>query len=189
MRKEMPHQIYYGSIEEDLLLFEQIVHGSRAMVEYYESVLDKKKESEITLSEFEYELIGYESFLEASVSDYLIRCASRTRIIQDSNEFKVDDSDGEYCPDKEAFERYPEVAKCLAGNVKLSIRECCNKIIHAKGVSLHYVALENGFGQYWDGICSLKGEMHGKPWHIEIDVKKWVLAMKFYYAVIVELQS
>lgn len=37
----MSHQIYYGSIEEDLLL-EQVVHGSRAMVEYYESLFDTK---------------------------------------------------------------------------------------------------------------------------------------------------
>lgn len=181
----MSHQIYYGSIEEDLLLLEQVAHGSRAMVEYYESLFDTKKECEICLSEFEGGLIGYEGFLEASVSDYLIRCASRTRIIQDSNEFKTDDP--EYCPDKESFERYSGVAKCIVGNVKLSIRECCNKIIHAKDVSLNFTALESGLGQYWNGICSLKGDMHGKPWHIEIDVKKWVLAMKFYYAVIVEL--
>lgn len=38
----MSHQIYYGSIEEDLLLLEQVVHGSRAMVEYYESLFDTK---------------------------------------------------------------------------------------------------------------------------------------------------
>lgn len=181
----MSHQIYYGSIEEDLLLLEQIVHGSKAMIEYYESVLDTKKDCDITFSEFECELIGYKGFLEASVSDYLIRCASRTRIIQDSNEFKTNDPD--YCPDKESFERYSEVAWCVVGNVKLSIRECCNKIIHAKYVSLNFSKLESGLGQYWNGICSLKGDMHGKAWHIEIDVKKWVLAMKFYYAVITEL--
>ncbi len=181
----MSHQIYYGSIEEDLLLLEQIVHGSRAMVEYYQSVLDTSKERDISLSEFEGALIGYEGFLEASVSDYLIRCASRTRIIQDTNEFKTDDS--EYSPDKESFERYSGVARCLDGKVKLSIRECCNKIIHAKDVSFIFVELESGIGRYWNGVCALKGDMHGKPWHIEIDVKKWVLAMKFYYAVIIEL--
>lgn len=181
----MSHPIYYGSIEEDLLLLEQIVHGSRSMIEYYQSILDTKKECKLTLSEFEGELIGYEGFLEATVSDYLIRCASRTRIIQDTNEFKTDDP--EYCPDQESFERYSGVAKCLNGKVKLSIRECCNKIIHAKDVSLTFVELDSGFGQYWNGVCALKGDMYGKPWHIEIDIKKWVLAMKFYYAVIVEL--
>jgi hypothetical protein len=79
------------------------------------------------------------------------------------------------------------VAKCLNGKIKLSIRECCNKIIHAKDVSLTFVELDSGFGHYWNGVCALKGDMYGKPWHIELDIKKWVLAMKFYYAVIVEL--
>lgn len=183
----MSHQIYYGSIVEDLILLEQIVHGSRAMVEYYQSCLDTSKEYDFSTSEFEGELIDHEGFLQASVSDYLIRCASRTRIIQDTREFKTDDP--EYCPDKESFERYSGVAKCLDGKIRLSIRECCNKIIHAKDVNLIFVELESGLGRYWDGICELKGDMYGKPWHIEINVKKWVLAMKYYYVEIIELES
>ncbi len=181
----MSHQIYYGSIVEDLILLEQVAHGSRAMVEYYQSFLDTSKECDLSISEFEAELIDHEDFLQASVSDYLIKCATRTRIIQDTNKFKTEDP--EYCPDKESFERHSGVAKCLNGKIKLSIRECCNKIIHAKDVNLTFLKLESGIGQYWNGVCALKGDMQGKPWHIEIDVKKWVLAMKHYYAVIVEL--
>jgi len=175
----MSHPIFYGSIIKNLSLLEQMAHGSKTMVDYYQSNLSLLTDSKNQFSEFDYQLYEYVNFLETSVSDYLIQCASKTRIIQDSNNFKADDLN-----DKESFERYSNVAKCIKGNVKLSIRECCNKIIHAKEVSLTFIDLDSGTGRYWNGICILKGERYEKEWHIELDIKKWVLAMSLYHAKI-----
>jgi hypothetical protein len=172
----MSHPIFYGSIIKDLSLLEQMAHGSKAMVDYYQSNLRTLTDCENPLSEFDCTFFEYVEFLKTSVSDYLIQCASKTRIIQDSNDFKADDPN-----DKESFERYSCVARCIQGKVNLSIRECCNKIIHAKEVSLKFIDLDSGTGRYWSGVCDLKGVHNRKEWHIELDIKKWALAMRFYH--------
>ncbi|MFM4728383.1 hypothetical protein ACEUDQ_15370 [Aeromonas caviae] len=181
----MSHQIYYGAIEDDLFHLEIIAHASRAKAEYYRTIYSTDKSHPEFLSEFEHELSTNKGFLEFFVSDYLIKCSTRTRIIQDSNIFQTEDPD--YSPDKEAYEAYRETAKCIKGNVKLSIRECCNKIIHAKEVVLCYDQFDDGIGEYWNGFCRLSGDHQGRDWLIEIDIKKWVLAMKHYLDIIKEL--
>jgi hypothetical protein len=172
----MSHPVFYGSIIKNLAFLEQMAHGSKPMVDYYQSNLNLSPDLGDYFSEFEYKHSEYEEFLKTSVSDYLIQCASKTRIIQDSNDFKADDPN-----DKESFDKYSGVATCIEGTVDLSIRECCNKIIHAKEVSLKFIDLDSGTAKYWNGVCVLKGDKYGNEWHIELDIKKWVLAMSLYH--------
>lgn len=185
----MSHIIYYASIEEHLFLLEQLAHGSQSTVRYLYETLDTKKTEDYSISEFELSLFGFEGFeygywdyLHKMVSDYLIQCATRTRIIQDISDLSTEDPS--YCPDKEAFEAYSNVANLIEGCVALSLRECCNKIIHAKSLKLISASSTQGDFEYWNGACLLSGDQQGKPWKIELDIKKWVLAMRLYLSII-----
>ena len=136
-------------------------------------------------SEFDYELIRYLERLERLVSDYLIQCATRTRIMQDSwMAERNSEYDSDYCPDKEAYEKFSGVARCVQGKVKLSIREVCNKIIHATKFELEHVDPQHVGFKHWSGKCHLHGSQWGEPWHVELNVMQWGFALQHYYDVI-----
>ncbi|MCW3150100.1 hypothetical protein N8H22_15955 [Stutzerimonas stutzeri] len=175
----MTHPIYYGSIEEHLFLIEQLAHASLSCISELHNSSETNKQENWQITAFELERSSYEAWLVTIVSDYLIQCATKTRIIQDSSDFTTDDED--YCPDREAYEAYSNIAISHAGNVQFSLREICNKIIHAKKFELIFLNEPEGKFTYWGGSCCLHGDLRGKPWHVEINLKKWVLAMRFYY--------
>ena len=124
---------------------------------------------------------GYWDNLNQLVSDYLIQCATRTRIMQDFSDFSVEDS--EYCPDKESIDKFPTAAKILQGNFNLSLRECCNKIIHAKNVELVMKTEDSCKLEYWNGLCILSGSKYKKTWQLELNISVWVMAMRHYYSL------
>lgn len=174
----MPHQIYYSSIEEHLFLIEQIAHASLPCIKELHASLNTKKDEEWITSDFDLAHMEYTDWLEKTISDYLIQCATRTRIIQDS---MAGDFEQGHDPDKEAYDLFEDVAICHEGKIRLSLRECCNKVIHAKRFELDFVSEEQYPFSYWNGKCQLRGDNRGQPWHIEINLKRWVLAMKHYY--------
>ena len=176
----MPHAISIHSVEEHIFLLNQLATSSLTYVGELRANFVYEKPEEWMCSEFEVEFMGYQGQLESLVSDYLIQCATRTRIIQDT--WKVD-WEGDYDPDKEAYEKFIGVAKCIEGKVKLSIREICNKIIHTTRFELEYVDLEQEGFKYWNGKCHLHGSQRGEPWHVELNVKQWGFALQYYYQV------
>ena len=72
------------------------------------------------------------------------------------------------------------IGKVHAGEFKLSLRESCNKIIHARKVSFDSLPLNN-HNRYWNGICHLQGEFRKSKWHISINVRNWAAAMSYYH--------
>lgn len=98
----MTHPIYFSSIEEHLFLIEQLAHASLSCISELYNTCETKKQEDWHTTEFELEFLNYEDWLKPIVSDYLIQCAAKTRIIQDSSDFKTDDE--HYCPDREAYE-------------------------------------------------------------------------------------
>jgi hypothetical protein len=182
------HPIYFSTVEEHLFLLEQLAYASfdcvKGLYEAHEEQSKEAKEMKM-VSEFEIQFSDYQDHLITMVSDYLIQCAIRTRIIQDSNDFKTEDNN--YCPDLEAYDRYDQIAICHEGNIKLSLRECSNKIIHATKYELVFLENKENQFSYWNGHCHLYGDYKNKSWHIEINIKNWVLAMRWFYEVIKEL--
>lgn len=181
----MTHPIYYGSIEEHLFLIEQLAHASLSYISELYNTSETNKQESWQFTEFELEFSNYEDWLKPIISDYLIQCATKTRIIQDSSDFATDDED--YYPDREAYEKYSNIAISHTGNVRFSLREICNKIIHAKKFELTFLSESEGKYTYWGGSCCLHGDFRDKPWHVEINLKKWVLAMRFFLENIKQL--
>lgn len=184
----MSHIIYDRVVLEHLFHLEQMAHGSLACVKFLGDTLDNSKAHEYMQSEAETEVYGYSGIVEGYwdnvqklVSDYLIQCATRTRIMQDFSDFSAEDP--EYCPDKESFDKFPTAAKILQGDFKLSLRECCNKIIHAKNVDLVKEAEASTNLEYWNGLCVLSGSKSKHTWKLELNIRVWVLAMRHYYSV------
>ncbi len=181
----MTHPIYYGSIEEHLFLIEQLAHASFSCVSELYNSSDTTKQESWQTTEFELDFLNYKEWLETTTSDYLIQCATKTRIIQDSSDFTAEDEN--YCPDREAYGKYLNIAICHVGNMQFSLREICNKVIHAKKFELMYQSEPEGNFTFWGGRCCLYGDFRGNPWHVEVNLKKWVLAMRYYYDLIKDL--
>ena len=78
----MPLSIDFDAIEEKLFLIKQLRHASFNYCRYYELSED---ESGDTL-----ELAEYKARLKSSLSNYMIECAIKTRMVQD---FLEDDDD------------------------------------------------------------------------------------------------
>ena len=127
---------------------------------------------------FQITLDDYLNQVADSVSNYLIQCSTKIRILQDSYSFEVDDPD--YCPDKEAYERVSDIAKCIEGVFKPSIRECCNKVIHALSFELDLNKDQTTGYNYWSGKCNLKGKFGKKHWHIQLNVIQYSLALRYF---------
>lgn len=176
----MSHAISIHSIEEHIFLLNQLATSSPIYVGELRANFVYEKADEWICSEFDYEFIRYQGQLASLVSDYLIQCATRTRIIQDSCKVEWDEG---YDPDKEAYEKFSEVANLIEGRVNFSIREICNKIIHTTKFELEYVDLDQEGFKYWSGKCHLHGSQNGKPWHVELNTIKWGFALQHYYDV------
>ncbi|MGY4639073.1 hypothetical protein [Pseudomonas sp. TE24901] len=179
------HVISFSAVEENLFLLQQIAHGSYSTAKSLHDNFSVISPSLVEQTGLEMEMLSHQDFVKYFVGDYLIQCATKTRIIQDTYNFTIDNGDeGVYCPDAEAYDRYPSVAHSPTEGVKLSMREICNKIIHAKRLEFEFVESQDYGFLYWSGMCRLFGELRGKPWQLNLDVKVWVLAMRHYYEVI-----
>lgn len=176
----MSHAISIQTVEEHIFLLGQLATAGKAYTHELITTFESARDDPIECTELDLERMRYHAHLESLVSDYLIQCATRTRIIQDTWPAEFEEG---YDPDKEAYERFTDIASCVTGKVRFSIREVCNKIIHATRFELKF----EDFGQhglkYWEGWCHLHGSHQGKPWHVELNVKKWAFALQYYYEV------
>jgi hypothetical protein len=84
--------------------------------------------------------------------------------------------------DKYALEDIP-LGKVHSGGFKLSVRESCNKIIHATRVDLGWITrnrkTKNAY-THWSGAVHLFGEKARKPWHVELDATAWCVSIDIY---------
>jgi hypothetical protein len=68
----------------------------------------------------------------------------------------------------------------ISGAFHLTLRESCNKIIHAGRVVPEWAsAQEQGVTfKYWDGTIKLSGEPQSAPWEVILEVADWARAMQ-----------
>ncbi|MFC3684242.1 hypothetical protein [Hydrogenophaga luteola] len=52
---------------------------------------------------------------------------------------------------------------------ELTLREACNKVVHATSVELFRTPLGHFYG-YLDPSCHLRGKEHGKPWKASVSI-------------------
>lgn len=125
------------------------------------------------------------------ISKLLIDIATKTRIFQDlvGKEIIVDDdeSDGDrvFNPDKDVSEHFPGFFEVLesSGKGEESIRNSCNKIIHAEKMTLGTLVLTeiNDQCRCWDGNVYLSCNEGNPTWSVRIDVNLWVRAINEYH--------
>ena len=122
----------------------------------------------------------YYIHIRTAVSNDLIELATKARIAQDAMLDHLEISDVEEI-DRNSIGQKP-IGSVVIGSFDLSIRESCNKIIHAKKVELSIDQSRNVNPactySYWNGHCKLSGTSQGgKNWEIELDVFEWCQSM------------
>ncbi|MGC0118304.1 hypothetical protein [Pseudoalteromonas piscicida] len=134
--------------------------------------------------------------LQSTISELLVVTATKIRILQDSLSELLFDLGEMKKVDTEVSRRHPSASLRNSGN-NLSIRETCNKIIHATSVIF---VMHNADGKedeflYWSedlagfwfsGEVRLKGDQRGKEWVVSLDPAKFGVCIIAY---IDELES
>lgn len=134
--------------------------------------------------------------LQATISELLVVTATKIRILQDSLSQLIFDPGEMAMVDADISGRHPS-AHLTSSKANLSIRETCNKIIHATSVAF---VMRNAVGNleefsYWSedlagfwfsGEVRLKGENKGKKWEVLLNPAKFGVCIIDY---INELES
>lgn len=171
----MSHPIYFLEIEQQARNIEQLCCASLIHLRKFKSLQRIYSDSEM-ITEYDIELSNYHQWLNYTVSDSLIQICTKIRIYQDSYKHEWDSS---YSPEEEAYGAYPNIAEVLDGNVKLTLRECCNKVIHALHFELVMVDSPDNI-KYWDGLIILSGTFGKKSWKIKINLYQFSLSIRLY---------
>lgn len=76
------------------------------------------------------------------------------------------------------------IGKILEGNFELTMRETCNKIIHARNVVpiWKWATLGRSRFRYWTGDLSLAGEKSRKKWRLLLHVAPWAQSVQRFIA-------
>lgn len=183
----MSHSIDLDGILEKLVLLQHFSFGSDG---YCRDRLIGSIEDQ-----GEYEEDKYWSWTKSIVSNYILECSIKLRVIQDT--FKVNDG---VIPDSNTgkdinlnlFDQKAcnklIIGEIIQGDFKLNLRESCNKIIHAVNVKPLWERRSNNRIEYkyWNGKIQLTGA-HGKSkWQIILDVAQWARAYENFIELLDE---
>lgn len=166
----MTHSIDFDSIEARLFTLHHVALGSKAFCEHFKIIRGAEHP-------VEYEWWQYFGHLKALVSGTMIDAAIKIRMLQDfgcaeDNEFDVDALQME-------ASRGLDIG-AIEDRGALSLRESCNKIIHATGAKLVWQAIgaaDDAF-EFWTGVYRLFGsDQSGKEWVARVNVSDWCTAM------------
>ena len=164
----MSHSIDLDGISEKLILLQHYSLGSKKYCE--ERFIGGAKDTG------NYELDKYWSWTKGIVSNYILECSIKLRVIQDtfrksSQELKL--FDGKACKNL-------TIGIITTGNFKLNLRETSNKIIPALNVKPIWIIVktEKSDFQYWTGEFELSGNHNGKDWVIKLNVYEWAKAFE-----------
>ena len=174
----MPHRIDIDGISENLFILQNLSLASRSFCEKYR--INQYSEEE---SEFDWYYLGW---LKSIVSEKLIDCAIKVRILQDflreeDEEIDFADLDQRACSDL-------VLGQFHAGSDPLTLREACNKIIHATKVNLVWKDVASGaddervadedLPEYWNGSVMLEGSKGNREWKLELYVVDFCIALE-----------
>ena len=168
----MSHAIDIDGTSEKLFLLQHLAFGSEAYCR-----------SEGVLST---EHSGYAEFqspwgwTKAVVSNYLIECAVKLRMIQEYCAKRRDS--GELAELDKAATLSLHIGQVHEGGFHLTFRESCNKIVHATNARMEFTAPDGSSDglHCWDGQMHLVGDQYGKPWSLQLSVAHWAKASLRY---------
>jgi len=173
----MPHTFSTDIIYEDIFILLNLCFASKAFCKEYNIAYYSEDDTEFN---WDY----YKGYLKYLVSEKLISCAIKIRMLHDlaiarEEEFEYSNLDKECCEGLE-IGRYP------TSNEQLSIREACNKIIHATEVTMIWEEIQPSekktkskgkLFEYWNGNIMLEGTKSNNLWKLELFVRDFCIAL------------
>jgi len=166
----MSHQLNLESVLEKLVLIQHFSHGSKEYCR--ERLIGSEKD------QGDAEFDEYWTWAKGLISSYILECSVRVRVLLDTVSDKPEAKEIAQI-DKESISRLV-IGNITKGRFDLSIRESCNKIIHAKKViPIWATAVDNGVEfQYWSGDFNLVGTKGNNEWELTLHVASWAKAVE-----------
>jgi hypothetical protein len=170
----MPHSFDIEGTKERLLVLQHLCHGNRSFCKEF-------RIGRVIEEVLEYEWYEYYAFLKHSVSEHLINCAIKLRMLQDS--VKADEQKVDFEKIDRQARKGLKIGKFLSGGNRLNLREACNKIIHATDARLEWCPLDSKTStkenepEFWTGMIFLYGTKGPTKWEIELNVPDFCVAL------------
>jgi hypothetical protein len=163
----MSHSFDFMGLSEKLFLLRHLASGTREFC--------KKNQLIEGPIDYEDDWSMYYLRMRSMVSSKLIELAANIRIVEDTCKHQDTYSD---IRDLDALCRDNQpIGVVHQGDFELTLRESCNKIIHATEFDLSIASAKSSTPyfrySYWDGRCVLKGVHSNKPWNIELNIIEW----------------
>ncbi|MBW4518758.1 MAG: hypothetical protein KME16_03385 [Scytolyngbya sp. HA4215-MV1] len=179
----MSHNIDFQDIEDRLMLLQHIIFGSYG---YCATTEIGRNYSQYAADEWH----EYSVNLKRIVSNHVIECAIKIRIIEDTLKSLGSKTDFRL-KDDEAREEL-SIGYVHSGKVNLSLRESCNKVVHATSVDLGWAEKKDRSSrpiEYWNGRLHLHGQQQANIWHVELEIESWTQALRMYLFLIDEPEN
>jgi hypothetical protein len=158
----MSHQLDFDGMLEKLILLQHFAHGSKQFCQ------DRLTGSEYDIGDEAFD--EYWGWVKVLVSTYILECGIRVRVFLDIISEKLEKS--EIIDLDTAARAELSIGQIVDGNFKLTLRETCNKIIHAKKVvPVWTTGMVNDIEfKYWSGQFDLSGTRGSESWQLLLDV-------------------
>jgi hypothetical protein len=168
----MSHAIDIDGTTEKLFLLQHLAYGSEAYC---------RSEGMFSAEHLDYSKFQSPwGWTKAVVSNYLIECAVKLRMIQEYGAKRRDSC--ELAELDKAATLNLQIGRVLHGGFQLTLRESFNKIVHATNARMEFTSPGSSTDgvHCWDGMMHLVGEHHGKPWSMQLSVANWAKACLRY---------
>jgi hypothetical protein len=182
----MPHKVNFDSLYENIFLLVNVCFGAKVFARSRD--LSYENEEDVFGGDF------YYGWLQAVVSEKLIDTAIKSRIMFDivirhQREFEEDGSDDRFRlreVDGKICKQYN--IGYIQGGQNVSLREACNKIIHADDIGypleigdeehdLDEERDEKREWKFWDGVVSFSGRQDDRNWLFDLHVSDFCFAL------------
>ncbi len=158
----MPHNVDIDGIHKSLFLLQNLCHASRSFCGTHRIHRDSDAEESL---DWNY----YRGWLKFLVCEYLNQCATRLRIIQDMLREHSEDID--FSAIDAASLSGLDIGSFHLGTDTLTLREACNKIIHATDVTLDWTDSDSAEQfEYWTRSLWLYGSKCRNDWKVELKI-------------------
>lgn len=172
----MNHPINFYAIEEHANILKQLCCSS---LEFLKQI-EESPAAYSSASEIEEEKLEYFDWLEYTVSNNLIEMCTKIRILLDSLDLP---GDLPYSPEVEAYSKFIDTVLVIEGHAKCSLRECCNKTIHATSFELFKKYSDEGI-HYWSEIVILTGSQYKNQWKIGLNIFKFCRSIQILISIL-----
>lgn len=165
----MPHNLNLDGIHESIFLLQNLCLAS-------ESFCRQHKIGRYAEEFGDFGWSYYFGWLKSLLCNHLIQCATKMRILQDILS-EYDEEINFIMLDNNALKELT-IGQFHYGNDRVTVREICNKIIHATEVTLEWIEIsKEEETEYWSGVVWLEGTKNKSKWKFELHVREFCIAL------------